>query len=117
MTKDRFELREEHLTLLQRAYVQWNDCEFGAPEIDPKRPYGNSGVAYSVAEILGIPVPDDEKDPGAYEAWYERMCDLHRETEQALQIVLYTRSFVPGVYKLVGRYTPTWVLAEKGEQA
>ena len=38
-----FWLKEEHIKLLRAAYVQWNNCETGAPEIDPKRPYGIRG--------------------------------------------------------------------------
>jgi len=46
--KIRFELTEQHLKLIRRMTVRYNDyCEFGAPEIDPKRPYGNSSAHYS----------------------------------------------------------------------
>jgi hypothetical protein len=34
---DRFLLTTDHLILLGRAYVRWEDCETGAPAIDPKR--------------------------------------------------------------------------------
>ena len=44
--------------LLRRAHVTWMDAEFGAPEIDCKRPYGSSGVYSDIAEILGIPEDD-----------------------------------------------------------
>lgn len=33
-----FTLTDEHLTLLRAAYIGWEDCEFGAPAIDCKRP-------------------------------------------------------------------------------
>jgi len=52
MTNKQFELKQEHLTLLKKANVGWQDCEFGAPEINPKRPYGNSGVLEDMFEIL-----------------------------------------------------------------
>lgn len=42
----------DHATLIAAAYWQWNDCEYGAPEIDPKRPYGNSDVEGDLAELL-----------------------------------------------------------------
>jgi hypothetical protein len=48
-----FTVTEDHLKLLRRAYIGWDDCEFGAPGIDPKRPYGNSDVIGDIAEILG----------------------------------------------------------------
>jgi hypothetical protein len=42
----------EHLALLKHAEWSWNDCEFGAPSMDPKRPYGNSDVEDDLAELL-----------------------------------------------------------------
>ncbi|MCU1325011.1 MAG: hypothetical protein JWN34_381, partial [Bryobacterales bacterium] len=56
-----FFVTSEHLKLLQRMCVGWQDCEYGAPEIDPKRPYGNSSVEYDILEILGVK-PDSEDD-------------------------------------------------------
>ena len=44
-------LTEQHITLLRNACVYWEDCETGAPGIDPKRPYGNSGVASDVTDL------------------------------------------------------------------
>jgi hypothetical protein len=35
-------------------YITWDDCEFGAPACDCKRPYGNSDVYGDMAEILGL---------------------------------------------------------------
>lgn len=106
-----FELTEDHLKLLSRAYTGWQYCETGAPEIDPKRPYGNSYVAGDVAEIL-------EWEPASYD-WDDRVLSgeqvdralaLHHETEQALEIVLRTRSFVPGTYVTSDRYSHDWKL-------
>jgi hypothetical protein len=50
----RFTVTDEHLRLLRRAYVGWDEIEFGAPEINAKRPYGNSNVYGDIAEILGL---------------------------------------------------------------
>lgn len=33
-----FVVTEDHLKLLAQMYVRWEDCEFGAPAIDCKRP-------------------------------------------------------------------------------
>jgi hypothetical protein len=44
MKTQTFKLTDEHLKLLRRFNVGWQDSESGAPEIDPKRPYGNSAV-------------------------------------------------------------------------
>jgi len=96
MTTVTFLLREEHLRLLQECYVQWQDDESGAPEIDPKRPYGNSDVAQDVAEILSVGDQDRKED----------MLEWHRETELALQIILSTRSFRLGRYELLPSTSP-----------
>ena len=95
-----FTLTEDHITLLRRAYVHWQDAETGAPEIDPKRPYGNSNVPWDVLEVLGLEDqiswdPDQEDMPKDEE---ERLLNLHRETELALQVILQTSSFEPGEY-------------------
>lgn len=49
-----FTVKEEHLKLMQRMNVDWHDCEFGAPAIDCKRPYGNGAVFQDMIEILGL---------------------------------------------------------------
>jgi hypothetical protein len=42
----------DHLTLLSQSCWDWNDCEFGAASMNPKRPYGNSDVEDDLAEHL-----------------------------------------------------------------
>ena len=42
--------------------VQWRDCEYGAPEINPKRPYGNSSVELDICEILGWKYDSENED-------------------------------------------------------
>jgi hypothetical protein len=42
----------DHLALLSSAYWRMSEMEYGAPEIDGKRPYGNSSVEEDLAEIL-----------------------------------------------------------------
>lgn len=42
----------DHLTLLKSSCWDWNECEFGAASMDPKRPYGNSDVLDDLAELL-----------------------------------------------------------------
>ena len=99
-----FELRKEHITLLSNMWVGWQYCETGAPEIDPKRPYGNSDVLIDIHHILtGESV--DELD-SSLEEKYEK---LHKETETALQIILFTKSFKAGTYRLNG-YGRSWEL-------
>lgn len=90
-----FEVTREHLTLLSATYVGWQECEAGAPEINPKRPYGNSDVPEDVARVLGWK-PDDG---GEYSRkLLKKAEEIHRETAIALQICLSRLEFEPGVY-------------------
>ena len=76
-----FTVTEEHLKLLRRAYVGWDPCEFGAPAIDCKRPYGNSDVISDIGEILGYErVHWDPDDDGDYnETIADNFTQLHAE--------------------------------------
>jgi hypothetical protein len=109
----RFTVTEEHLRLLRRAYVTWTNAEFGAPEIDCKRPYGNSDVYTDIAEILGIPeVEWSDEDMGVLPEAEWRFLRLHVETGVVLQIALATGEFRPGNYVRDGRWSGTWKRAE-----
>lgn len=88
-----FVLTEEHIKLLRAMCVGWQDCEYGAPEIDPKRPYGNSGVEADIHEIL-----TNERDYELTDAQRERYAQLHRETQIALEILLQLGELRPGTY-------------------
>lgn len=92
-----FEVTEDHLKLLKHSHVMWRDMEYGAPMIDPKRPYGNTSVESDIAEILGW-----DKEDG------ERAEKIHRELEKVLQIVFVTQKFEPGLYNLKNPYTTDW---------
>jgi hypothetical protein len=106
--KIRFLLTEEHIELLSRAYVNWQNCETGAPEIDPKRPYGNSSVALDVCEILELAENDKNE---------EIALNIHRETAQALQIILITQQFLPGLYEKQDEYdSRSWKLIKRTKQ-
>jgi hypothetical protein len=95
-----FEVTEEHLKLLRSAWVGWDDCEFGAPAIDPKRPYGNSDVIADIGKILGVRpnVRDSWGDDVFSEETEDRLRRLHKETQTVLQIALATGRFEAGVY-------------------
>lgn len=106
----RFTLTAEHVALLQAAWVDWEDVEWGAPAIDPKRPYGNGDLDRDLYYALATPearasVWDDDHGlpaglaPDEWRLICERNRVLHRETETALQIVLRAGSFTPGVYE------------------
>jgi len=133
-----FELKEEHIKLLTNMYVGWSDCEFGAPEINPKRPYGDSDGVNDVAEVLEIKKIkgnvdgyDEEEAKERLEEYgeegieeylseldwddktYNYLRDIHRETEIALQIVLKTKSFEIGTYEREDNYGNNWKLKKK----
>lgn len=98
-----FELRQEHITLLRRAVVYWEDCETGAPAIDCKRPYGNSYVAGDVAEILGWPIDPED---GLTAEQRDRALNLHAETEHALRCILHTLDVLPGIFYNADKHAP-----------
>lgn len=116
----RFTLTEQHVALLRRMYVGWQDCESGAPEIDPKRPYGSSSVFIDLADILdpagwdtATQAGDDALD--AYEAAHkDEYWALHYQTQQALQIVLRTGGMTPGIYE-ADRYRQDWAYVGPAE--
>lgn len=107
-----FELKVEHLTLLRNACWEWQDCETGAPAMDPKRPYGNSNVPRDVAEILEWDFDPDEDLPEDIE---EAAMALHRETETALEVITCALSLRLGVYENQAGTVyarPKWVFKE-----
>lgn len=101
MNKEYFEIKEEHIKLLRKANVRYDEyTEFGAPLIDPKRPYGNSDVYNDIAEILSIKRRNIEDGMKCFSPSQEkRMLDLHKETAMALQIILCVGVFEPGLYE------------------
>ncbi len=99
-----FILKEEHLKLLERACIYWEDAEFGAPAIDCKRPFGNSGAIYDIMEILGCEVKRcphcDEVIEGPDE---DKLMEIYRELDTAIEIIFQTRSTTPGKYRYEDR--------------
>ncbi len=109
MKTQTFTVTEQHLKLLRRFQVGWQDCETGAPEIDPKRPYGNSAVPEDIHEILtGETIGcTDSKREELTEKESEDYLKLHREMETALQIALATGQFKAGNYEAEA-YSAEW---------
>ncbi len=94
-----FILTQDHITLLRHANVSWNGMEFGAPGIDPKRPYGNGDVVSDVARLLNIePIPTDDGETHWPLGTTGRVNAIHQELLMALQVVLTSGEFVPGRY-------------------
>jgi len=105
-----FELKQEHINLLKETWINWEDCEFGAPAIDCKRPYGNSSVEDDIAEIIKLPKKGnwDYKEECWKESATEKLNDLHKETQIALQIILHCQTFKLGIYKKDDKYEQEW---------
>ena len=109
--KEKFNMTEEHIKLVRAMYVGWSNCEFGAPEVDPKRPYGNSDVIDDIAEILGISPVENDWDEKVYPKGTDARCTkLHKETQTALQIILATGEFKLGQYECE-KYGIKWKIA------
>ena len=111
----KFKIKNEHLKLLRRMYVDWDDSEFGAPYIDPKRPYGNSEVIDDIAKIIGFKKNKKNFDSDV-EEWtdkaYNKMYWLHREMMIVLQIVLATGRIEKGHYIKKEKYDDlSWMKA------
>jgi hypothetical protein len=105
----RFTVTDEHLRLLRCAQVSWIEIEFGAPGINPKRPYGNSNVFADIAEISCVPQSewvDAEGELTADAEW--RLVRLHVETAIALQIGLATGEFRAGQYVRGNEWNDNW---------
>lgn len=78
-------ITENHLKLLNRMNVDWCGDEFGAPSIDPKRPYGNSFVYGDIAEAVGLA---PEAGGEFSEAQRQGMDTLHQEMRDVLQVLV-----------------------------
>ena len=112
MDKKQFIVTDDHLALINKMYVGWGGNEFGAPCIDPKRPYGNGDVYDDIGEILGV-FPDEIEDgePKFSDDQRDRMDILHHETKIVLQIILRVGEFRAGLYETPA-YKQEWVLVD-----
>lgn len=110
MSVKRFALSKSHIKLLRRVYIDWFDCEYGAPCIDPKRPYGNSDVEQDVCEIMEWKKTDVDEDGEPCYTGKQRAAarKLHKELDTALQIVLFAQSFEPGKYESIDICNQRW---------
>jgi hypothetical protein len=114
-----FTITDEHLKLSRRMYVSWDDCEYGAPAIDCKRPYGNSYVEGDMLEILDIEDPRKREDYDGDE-WDDipedierRLNDLHHEMQVVLQIWLASGMIRTGTFVKKDKYDfLSWILKE-----
>lgn len=100
---DRFTVTDDHVKLARRMYCSWDGCEFGAPAVDCKRPYGNGDVLNDMREILGRPVLEGYTE-GTDD---EELTALHRSTEKVLEITLRTGRLEAGEY-VTPKYHADW---------
>jgi hypothetical protein len=97
----KFELTENHIKLLNRGYVEFDPgAYYGAASLNPKRPYGNSGVIDDIYEILNDKEWDYDEQGDMEDEYVDELLKIHEETATALQIILCTKSFEPGMYEL-----------------
>lgn len=103
--KELFDLKQEHIDLLKHVNLKWEeDPDYGGPAVDGKRPYGERLLLESVAEALNW--KPAECDCGVENCNFEDWTDdqeeaakaLHKDILPAMQIVLQTQSFTPGIY-------------------
>ena len=88
MANRRFTVTEEHLKLLGRLNIRFEEyVEYGAPAVDPKRPYGNSSVDQDIYEILEWE-PEEIDDYGDPEFDHDRAYKIHQEMTDVLQILV-----------------------------
>lgn len=117
MKQQRFNVTNDHLKLLDRMFVGWDDGEFGAPAIDCKRPYGDKDVIENIAEILNVPAkkskPKDEyaSDERYSESQIAKMNEIHQEMKTVLQILVRNAKtgIVFGTY-VADAYGNNWTL-------
>lgn len=92
---DVFELKREHLALIKRLNWYWDEGEYGAIAVEPKRPLGNSDVVGDVIEMLIDEFPTKYRmancpNCGTYmdnDQLVEIATKLYGETYQAIMII------------------------------
>ena len=108
--KIQYELTENQVKLLRQASVWWDDGAYeGAPAIDSKRPFGNGNWADDVAEILGLERLEADDGEVFWPKGTREKCEkIYRTLDKALQVVLASGSFQPGIY-MADEYHNNWV--------
>lgn len=95
---------ENHLKLLKNLHIDWDDTEFGAPCVNPKRPFGNSDVFADMAQILGFKLADYEKQAEKYDKQCDSLIKGYHELQECLQILCTNLKLEPGKYALENEY-------------
>ena len=106
---DRFELTEDHVRLIRRFNIWWDDGAYeGSPAVDAKRPFGNGDWVSDVAEIIGLKKVEADDGETYWPKGTRSKCEtLYKELDKALQVVLAAGSFEPGTY-VSDSYRDNW---------
>lgn len=112
MGNRKFKVEDKHIQLLKNMKVTWNDLCFGAPTVNPKRPYGSTTVIEDIARMLNIGKVDEDGEVQLIDEQEKELIKFHKETETVLEILLYNCSIKAGVYVNKG-YSNEWILAEE----
>lgn len=105
-----FTLTDDHIKLLANAVVSDNG---DAPGLDSRYPWGRSGDFEDIAHILGWSLFEDHNgDKHLSPEQADRTRKIAGEMATALQVVLRTTSFLPGVYRTSSPYGDDWTLVE-----
>lgn len=100
-----FVVTEGHIKLLPHLWFDFNAyAEFGVPEVDPKRPYGNSDVYEDIAEILGIEPEDGECFTQAQEHY---LYQILTEMTNVINITVRNNGVEVGTYTAPA-YSQNW---------
>lgn len=108
-----FTVTEDHLKLARQMNISYDAyAEYGAPCVDPKRPYGNSNVEGDIAEILGWELFEDADGDRHLSAEQRDAAErMHREMETVLQILVRQLAIEPGEYRRPNDYGSDWARA------
>jgi hypothetical protein len=104
-----FRLTKEHVTLLRKMWVEDGGSNLPSPMIDPKRPYGNSCILEDIVHILKWKNSKSKKleEGELSQKLLDKAKKIHKEMKTALQVVLSTKSFRPGLYDQTDWYNNT----------
>jgi len=95
-----FKVTEAHIKLIKNMRFDYDEyTEFGAPRVDPKRPYGNGDVLRDMWKILGIKKDGYSSEYEFTEIEEQTLMYLHKECTDALSILVQFLKLETGIYK------------------
>ena len=95
-------ITQEHLKLVKMLWFSWDKCEFGSPEVDCKRPFGNSDVFNDIFKILDVKPEQFNSDYGEYEYSEKQKQYVYRlycQLKDVLEICCRNLEFKCGQFK------------------